>query len=95
MLKIFKKSTSASGSTRRQNPETVTLINDQRLKHGLRLTRQIFASNIASLLTRRQPYIDEQLLEEIENQLLLADVGIYTTEKIISNFGSHHSERSP
>jgi len=55
-----------------------------RLKQGLSKTRSSFGGAIADLVVGKKA-IDDELLEEIETQLLLADVGIEATGKIISD----------
>lgn len=55
----------------------------QRLKQGLKKTRDNFGSGIASLFKGKQ--IDDELFEELETQLLITDVGVDTTQKIIEN----------
>ena len=52
-----------------------------RLKAGLGKTRESFANGITNLFLGSKT-IDEDLLEELETQLLMADVGIETTTKI-------------
>lgn len=54
----------------------------QRLKSGLSKTRQQFSSGLADLLLG-QKEIDDDLLEELETLLLVADVGVETTNEII------------
>ena len=46
-----------------------------KLKQGLAKTKQVFS------FTR----VDENLLDELEEKLIIADVGMETTEKIINN----------
>ena len=46
-----------------------------KLKEGLAKTRQVFS------FTK----VDENLMEELEEKLIMADVGMETTEKIIDN----------
>jgi fused signal recognition particle receptor len=53
-----------------------------RLKQGLSKTRQQFTKAMANSLLGKQ-LTDAQTLEEIETQLLMADVGIKATEKVI------------
>ncbi|MGI1679559.1 MAG: signal recognition particle-docking protein FtsY [Cellvibrionaceae bacterium] len=53
-----------------------------RIKQGLSRTSSQFSDGIGSLLFGKKE-IDDELLEEIETQLLMADVGIETTTKII------------
>lgn len=53
-----------------------------RLKQGLTKTRQQMTQAIATSLLGEK-FTDAQILEEIETQLLMADVGVAATEKII------------
>ncbi len=53
----------------------------ERLKAGLSRTRQQFGGGLASLLGRRK--IDEDLLEELESTLLMADCGVEATQHLI------------
>ncbi|MGA2655537.1 MAG: signal recognition particle-docking protein FtsY [Gammaproteobacteria bacterium] len=53
-----------------------------KLKQGLTKTRQQMTQAIANTLLGEK-FTDAQILEEIETQLLLADVGVSATEKII------------
>ena len=55
-----------------------------RLKQGLSKTRNSFGGAIADLVVGKKA-IDDELLEEIETQLLMADVGIEATQQIISD----------
>lgn len=55
-----------------------------RLKQGLSKTRSSFGGAIADLLVGKKA-IDDDLLEEIETQLLMADVGIEATSQIITD----------
>lgn len=52
-----------------------------RLKEGLEKTRASFVNRLTSLLKGRK--IDAKLLDEIEELLLTADIGVETTEKIM------------
>ncbi len=52
-----------------------------RLKEGLAKTRKQFSNQLLSLLGGRK--IDNKLLDEIEELLITADIGINTTEKLI------------
>jgi fused signal recognition particle receptor len=58
-----------------------------RLKAGLSKTRAILTADIGDLVRGTQA-IDDDLLEELETHLLLADVGVDATEEIISNLTS-------
>ncbi len=55
-----------------------------RLKSGLSKTRNQFTNGLADLVLGSKQ-IDEDLLEEIETQLLMADVGVEATRKIIDD----------
>ena len=54
-----------------------------KLKRGLSRTKENLGSGFVSLF--RGKTIDEELFEELETQLLLADVGVDTTNKIIKH----------
>ncbi len=62
-----------------------------RLKQGLSKTRQNLGGGIADLFRGKK--IDDELFEELETQLLLADVGVDTTMKIIDNLTEHASRK--
>jgi len=55
-----------------------------RIKQGLSKTSANFSDGIASIFLGKKQ-IDDDLLEELETQLLLADVGMKTTLEIIDN----------
>ncbi|VAX14291.1 Signal recognition particle receptor FtsY [hydrothermal vent metagenome] len=55
-----------------------------RLRQGLSRTRSNLTEGIASLALGRKA-IDDELLEDIETQLLTADVGVDATRRIIDN----------
>ncbi|WP_026289105.1 signal recognition particle-docking protein FtsY [Thioalkalivibrio sp. ALMg11] len=52
----------------------------QRLRKGLAKTGQVLGSDLGSLLRRK---IDDELFEELEERLLLADVGLDATQRIM------------
>jgi fused signal recognition particle receptor len=54
------------------------------LKQKLAKTRASLSSGIASILLGKKT-IDDDLLEQLEDQLLMADVGIQATQKITAN----------
>jgi fused signal recognition particle receptor len=54
-----------------------------RLKNSLSKTRNRFTNGLADLILGKKS-LDNELIEEIETQLLISDVGIETTQKIIS-----------
>ena len=56
----------------------------QRLKAGLSKTRSQFSEGLANLVLG-QKEIDEDVLEEVETLLLMADVGVDTTNRIIED----------
>ncbi|MFZ5699035.1 MAG: signal recognition particle-docking protein FtsY [Pseudomonadota bacterium] len=55
-----------------------------RMKAGLAKTRTAFATGIVNVLVGKKE-IDDEIFEEIETQLLVADVGIDATRRIIDN----------
>lgn len=62
-----------------------------RLKKGLLKTRQNLGSGFLGLFKGKK--IDDDLFEELEEQLLIADVGVETTRKIIDNLTQHASRK--
>lgn len=56
----------------------------ERLKQGLSRTGKILNTDVRDLVKVGRK-IDDELLEELENQLLIADVGIEATQEIISD----------
>jgi fused signal recognition particle receptor len=64
------------------NPEKTGLF--KRLKDGLSRTRQSLTSGVADLVLGSK-VIDDELLEEIETMLLVADVGVDATREIIDD----------
>ncbi|MWT63744.1 signal recognition particle-docking protein FtsY, partial [Escherichia coli] len=54
-----------------------------RLKRSLLKTKENLGSGFISLFRGKK--IDDDLFEELEEQLLIADVGVETTRKIIAN----------
>ena len=76
MLNIFKRKKDS-------NPEQKSNW-FSRLKSGLSKTRGQLTEGLATLLLGKKT-IDDDLLEEIETQLLTADVGVDATDTIIEN----------
>ena len=72
ILNIFKTPANADKS---QKPN--------RLLAGLRKTRDILTADIGDLFSGHRP-IDEELLEELETRLLMADVGVETTDNVLA-----------
>jgi len=62
-----------------------------RLRQGLAKTSQNFGAGLASLFLGKK--IDDDLYEELETQLLMADVGVDTTQKLIRSLTDHASRR--
>ncbi len=63
-----------------------------RLKQGLSKTRSGFTEKLSSLILG-QKTINEDLLEEIETQLLVADVGVEATQQVIDELTARLSRR--
>jgi len=64
-----------------------------RLKQGLSRTRTNLTGGISSLIHGHSK-IDEDLLEELETQLLIADVGVEVTQRIIQDLTQQVSRKS-
>ncbi|HIE4518413.1 TPA: signal recognition particle-docking protein FtsY [Proteus mirabilis] len=62
-----------------------------RLKKGLLKTRQNLGFGFMGLFRGKK--IDDELFEELEEQLLIADVGMDTTSKIINSLTQHASRK--
>lgn len=54
------------------------------LKQGLGKTTQVFVDKVGGIVTGKKP-IDEELFEELEEALILADLGVTTTLKLVDN----------
>ncbi len=63
-----------------------------RLKSGLGKTRHNFTAGLADLVLGKKE-IDDDLLEELETQLLMADVGVEATQQIIHNLTEQVSRK--
>jgi fused signal recognition particle receptor len=63
-----------------------------RLKAGLKRTSSNFSDGMGALLLGKKE-IDDDLLEELETQLLVADVGIEATQEIITNLTKQVSRK--
>ncbi|MFZ1873940.1 MAG: signal recognition particle-docking protein FtsY [Chania sp.] len=62
-----------------------------RLKRSLLKTKQNLGSGFIGLFRGKK--IDDELFEELEEQLLIADVGVETTRKIIESLTQHASRK--
>ncbi|HEY0209542.1 signal recognition particle-docking protein FtsY [Acerihabitans sp.] len=76
-------------ATERQRPAREGFF--ARLKRGLLKTRQNLGSGFIGLFTGKK--IDDDLFEQLEEQLLIADVGVDTTRKIIAGLIEHADRR--
>ena len=70
-----------------ENPEEKKLGFFARFKQRLTKTRLNIGSGLFSLLKGKK--IDDDLFEELEEQLIVADIGVDTTLKIIDNLTDH------
>jgi fused signal recognition particle receptor len=73
-------------------PETPKSGFFSRLKSGLKRTSSSFSEGLGNLFLGKK-VIDDALLEELETQLLLADVGIDATQHIIGNLTQRVSRK--
>lgn len=64
----------------------------QRMREGLSRTRTGLSDGLANLLLGKKE-IDEDLLEELETQLLMADVGVETTSTIMNKLSEQVARR--
>lgn len=64
----------------------------ERIRQGLGKTRGNLTTGLSTLL-RSSKTIDENLLEEIESQLIMADVGVNTTREIIETLTARMQRR--
>lgn len=62
-----------------------------RLIHGLIKTKQNIGSGFRNFFSGKK--IDDELFEELEEQLLVADLGMPTTQKIINNLTQHATKK--
>lgn len=63
-----------------------------RLKAGLQRTSSTFADGMGNLFLGKK-VIDQDLMEELETQLLMADVGIEATQRIVGNLTQRVSRK--
>jgi fused signal recognition particle receptor len=63
-----------------------------RLKQGLSKTSQNLGDGLASLFSGKK--IDDELYEELETQLLMADVGMETTQQLITQLTQHANRKA-
>jgi fused signal recognition particle receptor len=65
----------------------------RRLKSGLSKTRKLLSTDINDLFAGKRK-IDDQLLEELEERLILSDLGVQTTMDLIRSISGKSSEIS-
>ncbi len=62
------------------------------LTQGLKKTRDSLTSGLATLILGKK-FIDQELLDEIETRLLIADIGVEATQKIIQDLTTRVSRK--
>lgn len=87
MFGFGKKQQAAKGHHKERRSRLIS-----RLKDGLTTTRALLNTNIGDLIRGRKR-IDEDLLEELETQLLTADVGVDATSRIIGRIAERVKRR--
>ena len=101
MFNIFKKDNSEPAKVAQEKVQEQIHNSEQtsgktgifaRLKQGLSKTRNQFTSGLANLVLGKKQ-IDAELLEEIETRLLMADVGVATTSKVIEHLTERVSRK--
>ncbi|WP_232819898.1 signal recognition particle-docking protein FtsY [Aliidiomarina celeris] len=81
------KAESAANTAKR--PERKSWL--QRLREGLKKTSGNLGTGLSSLFRGKK--IDDELFEDLETQLLMADVGVETTSRIITELTEHASRK--
>jgi fused signal recognition particle receptor len=82
MFGLHKKTDNLPEQETLETPKKAGLF--ARLKQGLSRTRNNFTAGLANLLLGKKT-IDDELFEEIETLLLMADVGIEATQELIDD----------
>lgn len=80
MFDFFKRKTNGTPSDDNTSNSSKGLLN--RLKDKLSRTREVFSEGLARIFLGKKE-IDAEVLEELENLLLSADVGVEATQEII------------
>lgn len=91
MLRLFKRDKDKSNPTETVVSPTLKTTTEpaekpsffNRLRQGLTKTRKTLGQGLSNAILGKK-VIDAALMEEIETQLLLADVGVATTEKLLT-----------
>ena len=63
-----------------------------RLTSALKGKKDVLKNNLVNILTTNK--INEDLLEEIETELIIADIGVHTTQKIINQLKEKRKKNS-
>lgn len=88
MFDFFKKKSVSNAQAIQQDKSEQQSVSDQKLlqslKRGLSKTRKILNTDISELVSNSTK-IDTELLEDIENRLLMADVGVEATMQIMDD----------
>jgi fused signal recognition particle receptor len=104
MLKFFSRKAKPISNTETESLEPAVPSIDEpttqqpkqslfgRLKERLHRTRKNFSEGIAALILGKKQ-IDDELLEEIETQLLIADLGVDATEMLIKKLTAQVSRK--
>jgi fused signal recognition particle receptor len=87
---IHKNEDGSSSSKNQGEKSKVNLFSS--LKKGLGKTRAILNTDIVELVSHKKT-IDDDLLEEIESQLLMADIGVESTLKIIDDLNERVAKK--
>ncbi len=82
-IKIEKTEELNNNSNNIENVKNVKINFFSRLNEGLKKTKKFLGDGISYIFSSKM--IDKNLFEELEERMLLADIGINTTEKIIAN----------
>lgn len=86
----FRKTTTDNASDTAHDDKKPGLFN--RLKQGLSRTRSQLSTGVADLVLGKK-IIDDELLEELENILLSADLGLETTQRVLENITAQVSRK--
>jgi len=84
-----REQTSQAGEVARKEHRQRLL---SRLKNGLETTRVVLNTKVGDLIRGRKR-IDEDLLDELETQLLTADVGVDTTNRVMGHIAERVKRR--
>src|SRR5215467_16264773 len=63
-----------------------------RLWAGLQKTRQALTESLGAVFSRKR--IDAETLEELEEALILADLGVQTTEKVLQEVNNRVKQKT-